>query len=111
MPNYGPRGRGQEELRDWLLGGNRKRQILECLVEGPEEGWSAEALAGHLEIGPATVYEALRALRGAGLLEAVKPRRYRLATGTDLADALRALIVVLQADGAAAVERPPRVRR
>jgi DNA-binding transcriptional ArsR family regulator len=110
MPNYGPRGRGDEELRDWLLGGNRKRLILECLYDAPEHGWSAEALARHLKIGPATVYETLRALRSAGLLETPNPRRHRLATGTDLADALRALIVVLKREGARAVDRPPRVR-
>jgi Fe2+ or Zn2+ uptake regulation protein len=110
MPNYGTQGRQEEELRDWLLGGNRKRRILECLVEAPEEGWSAEALAGHLEIGPATVYETLRALRGAGLLETVKPRRHRLVAATDLSDALRALVVVLKTEGATALERPPRVR-
>lgn len=110
MPNYGPRGRGDEELRDWLLGGNRKRQILECLLDAPEHGWSAEALADHLEIGSATVYETLRALRGAALLDTPRPRRHRLAAGTDLADALRALVVVLKAEGTAAVERPPRVR-
>jgi DNA-binding transcriptional ArsR family regulator len=110
MPNYGTRGRGDEELRDWLLGGNRKRQILECLLDAPEHGWSAEALAEHLEIGPATVYETLRALRGAALLETPRPRRHRLAAGTDLADPLRALIVVLKSEGTAAVDRPPRVR-
>ncbi len=111
MPNYGTHGPEREELRDWLLGGNRKRRILECLVEAPEEGWSAEALARHLVIGPATVYETLRALRGADLLETVKTRHYRLATATGLADALRALIVILKTEGATAVERPPRVRR
>jgi len=111
MPNYGTQGREEEEVRDWLLGGNRKRRILECLVDAPDEGWGAEALARHLEIGPATVYETLRALRGAGLLETVKPRRHRLAAATGLADALRALIVVLKAEGATSLERPPRVRR
>jgi len=110
MPNYGPRGRGDEELRDWLLGGNRKRQILDCLVDAPTDGWSAEALANHLEIGSATVYETLRALRGAALLESPKPRRHRLAAGTDLADTLRALIVILRSQGAGPVRRPPRVR-
>jgi len=111
MPNYGEQGRGTEELRDWLLGGNRKRQILECLTDAPDDGWSAEALAGHLEIGSATVYETFRALRAASLLETVRPRRYRLASGTDLADALRALVVVLRVAGTSAVERPPRTRR
>lgn len=49
-------------------------------------------LADHLEIGSATVYETLR---DAVLLESPKPRRHGLAGGTDLADALRALIVIL----------------
>lgn len=111
MPNYGTQGRGDEELRDWLLGGNRKRRILECLVEAPDEGWSAEALALHLEIGPATVYETLRALRGAGLLETPKPRRHKLSATAELANALRALIVILKTEGAVTLERPPRVRR
>jgi Fe2+ or Zn2+ uptake regulation protein len=110
MPNYGTQGRAAEELRDWLLGGNRKRRILECLVEAPKEGWNAEALIRHLGIGSATVYETLRALRAAGLLETVTPRRHRLAAATDLADALRALVVVLRAEGAIALDRPPRVR-
>jgi biotin operon repressor len=111
MPYYGPRGRDDEELRDWLLGGNRKRQILESLAEAPERGWSAEVLAEELQCGPATVYETFRALRGAGLLECVQARRYRLAEGTDLADSLRALIVVLKVQGARSVDRPPRARR
>jgi biotin operon repressor len=110
MPNYGSQGRGDEEVRDWLLGGNRKRRILECLAEAREDGWSAEVLAHTLECGPATVYETLRVLRGAGLLESVKPRRYRLASGTDLADALRRLLVVLDREGDLIVERPPRAR-
>ena len=108
MPNYGSQGREEEELRDWLLGGNRKRRILECLVEAPDEGWSAEALAHHLGVGTATVYETLRILRGAGLLETVKPGRHRLAAATGLADALRALVVVLKTEGASLIERPPR---
>lgn len=110
MPNYGSRGRGNEEVRDWLLGGNRKRQILECLLDPPEHGWSAEALATHLQIGAATVYETLRVLRGAALLETPRPRRHRLAAGSDLADALRAMIVVLKVEGSVAVERPARRR-
>lgn len=99
------------ELRDWLLGGNRKRRILECLTDAPEEGWSAEALAAHLEIGQATVYETFRALKGANLLDRVRPRRYRLASETDLADKLRALVVVLRHEGAGAIDRPARARR
>jgi Mn-dependent DtxR family transcriptional regulator len=94
-----------------VLGGNRKRQILECLAEAPEDGWSAEKLAEKLEIGTATVYETFRALRGAELLEVPHPRRHRLTAGTDLADALRALIVVLKREGAAKVQRPPRERK
>jgi hypothetical protein len=111
LPNYGKQGREAEELRDWLLGGNRKRQILECLSDPPEDGWSAEALSRDLQIGPATVYEVFRALRGASLLETVRARRYRLASGTDLADTLRALVVVLRVDGRKPIERPPRSRR
>jgi hypothetical protein len=110
MPNYGSQGRGDEELRDWLLGGNRKRQILERLADAPEDGWNAEVLADEIDCGAATVYETFRALRGAGLLERVKPRRYRLAKNTDLADALRGLIVVLKVEGTQGVDRPPRVR-
>ncbi len=110
MPNYGTHGREAEELRDWLLGGNRKRRILECLVDAPQEGWSAEALTDHLGIGSATVYETLRALRAAGLLETVNPRRHRLTEATDLADALRALVVVLKTEGAIVLDRPPRAR-
>ena len=110
MPNFGPRGRGDEEFRDWLLGGNRKRRILEALADPPADGWSAGRLAEAIECGLATVHETFRALRGANLLEEVKPRRYRLPGDTDLADALRALIVVLKVDGVRPVARPPRRR-
>jgi hypothetical protein len=110
MPNFGPQGRGDEELRDWLLGGNRKRQILECLVDAPDGGWSAEDLAKHLTIGPATVYETFRALRGARLLVSPSPRRHQLAGEGDLAVALRALVVVLKEEGRGRVDRPPRTR-
>lgn len=98
------------ELRDWLLGGNRKRRILECLTEAPAEGWSAEALAKHLEIGTATVYETFRALKGASLLDSVSSRRYRLASETNLADRLRALVIVLKQEGSEKIDRPPRKR-
>jgi DNA-binding transcriptional ArsR family regulator len=110
MANYGTRGRSAEQLRDWLLGGNRKRMILECLADAPKNGWSAKALIEHLEVGSATVYETLRSLRGAGLLDTPKPRQHRLTSGTDLADALRQLIVTLERDGTGEVERPPRTR-
>lgn len=66
--------------------------------------------AGALRRWPATVYETFRALRGAGLLDAIRAPRYRLAAGTDLADALRTLIVVLKVEGAEPVARRPRTR-
>jgi predicted transcriptional regulator len=100
-----------QELRDWLLGGTCKRQIIECLVDAPEGGWSAEALADHLTIGSATVYETLRALRGAHLLESPKPRRHQLAEQGDLAVALSTLVVVLKEEGRGPIDRPPRRRR
>jgi len=99
------------ELRDWLLGGNRKRRILECLTDAPAEGWSAEALAEHLQIGQATVYETFRALKGANLLDPVKPSRYQLASETGLADTLRALVIVLKQEGAEKLDAPRRIRK
>jgi DNA-binding IclR family transcriptional regulator len=79
-------------------------------AEAPDDGWGAEILARELECGPATVYETLRALRSANLLERMKPRRYGLAAGADLGDALRASIAELKVE-APSVLRPPRSRR
>jgi DNA-binding transcriptional ArsR family regulator len=92
-----------------LLGGNRKRLIVERLSESG--GYSASQLIDELKIGRTTVFEALRVLRGAHALDQLADDRYRLTRRTPLGRALRALVFALATSGDDRVERPPRPRR
>lgn len=63
-----------------------------------------------LEIGRATVFEVILALRSADALEELRGSRYRLAKRTPLGRALRRLVAALESAGDDAVDRPPRPR-
>jgi DNA-binding HxlR family transcriptional regulator len=107
MPNYGPNSRPHDAGADFLLGGNRKRLIIEALAA---EAWSATELVDELDIGRSTVFEVIRALWSADALE-LDDGRYRLARRTALGRSLRALVAALAEGGEEAVDRPPRPRR
>jgi DNA-binding IclR family transcriptional regulator len=110
-PNYGSNTRPPDLVPDWLLGGNRKRRILEALAApGPAGAWTAKELTAQLGCGSTTVYEVLRSLRPLGVLEADAEGRVRLAREQELAQALRALLVALAPLAHKPVERPPRRR-
>jgi hypothetical protein len=87
---------------DWLLGGDRKRRILEALAEESAvadraggAGITAKEFVERLGCGRASVYETLRALRAAGALDQVD-HRYRLSERSLLGKALRSLLEVLR---------------
>jgi hypothetical protein len=108
IANYGPNTRPNDALADFLLGGNRKRLIIERLAG--EAATAADVIAD-LEIGRATVFEVIRALRSADALDELTDNRYRLATRKPLGSALRRLVRALEAEGESGVDRPPRPRR
>jgi len=75
-------------LSDWLLGGHRKRLVVEALADAPDNGVRAEAVAADGSVGRATAFETFRALRSAGALERRGAGSYRLDKGDDLGSAL-----------------------
>lgn len=110
-PNFGTNARPQDAIPDWLLGGNRKRRVLQALAdETDSDGWTAADLSEHLGCGRSTVHEILRALRPLGVLQQRPGGGVRLADDGDLARPLRALLVALRPLERQAVERPARAR-
>jgi hypothetical protein len=109
MPYYGPNRRPPDTVADFLLGGHRKRLILERLAM--DEGWSAADLVKKLGVGRATVFEVIRALKAADALDTLPKARYRLSKTTPLGRALRDLVSALAAGGRSKVSRPPRPNR
>jgi hypothetical protein len=105
LARYGDAGRDPERLPDWMLGGARRRLVLERLRA--ERGWSAKALAAEIECSETWVFEIYRVLRHAGALQTGKESGYCLARGTALADALILLIDALQPLRDLEVSRPP----
>jgi IclR helix-turn-helix domain len=109
-PNYGSHGRPQEEIPDWLLGGNRKRRVLVALAGAPSAGWKVSELAKQLGCGPTTVYEILRVLRTLGVLEKRAGGGLALSEQGNVALALRGLLTALAPFDGCPVDRPPRRR-
>lgn len=108
IANYGPNERPHDAVADFLLGGNRKRLIIERLAV--DDGESAADLIRELAIGRATVFEVIRALRSAGALDELDDARYRLSKKKPLGRALRNVVAALERRGDEAVDRPPRPR-
>lgn len=104
MPN---RPRPNDALSDWLLGGHRKRLVIEALAAAPEAGVRAEAIAADGTVGRATAFETFRALRTAGALEERTAGAYRLDEKDDLGSALLLVVRALCRRGNVLVDRPP----
>src|SRR4051812_10283574 len=109
MPFYGPNRRPQDTVADFLLGGHRKRLIVERLAS--DDGWTAVALTKTLGIGRTTVFEVIRALHAADALDELADARYRLSKTKPLGRAVRNLLTALAAVGRKRVARPPRPGR
>jgi hypothetical protein len=108
LPNYGPNHRSGDTVADFLLGGDRKRLVVERLAD--PAGWTAAALIKELQVGRSTVFEVVRALRAAEALDDLGSARYQLSKKTPLGKALRELLVALDAVGHEPIDRPPRTR-
>src|SRR4051794_16757688 len=110
-PNFGNNQRPPDAVPDWLLGGNRKRRVLQALADDRRpNGWSAAELSAELGCGRTTAHEILRSLRPLDVLEERPGGGVRLARRGALASALRRLIAALAPLENETVERPPRRR-
>jgi hypothetical protein len=111
-PNYGENDPGNDEVPDWLLGGNRKRQVLAALARpNCNTGWTAAQLSEQLGCGVTTAHEVLRGLRPLGVLEQHPAGGVSLTRGNKLGRALRAVIAALAPFEGQSVERPRRGER
>lgn len=108
-PFYGKRSApAPYRAPDWLLGGHRKRLVLQALAK--PDGQRADELAEELGIGRATVFEILRALRDLGVLVVSVNGGWRLDTNTQLGGAIATLLSALAPLEHHEVARPPRAR-
>jgi DNA-binding IclR family transcriptional regulator len=110
MANYGNGERPGDVVPDWLLGGNRKRRVLQALAEERADGWTAAQLSEQVGCGRTTAHEILRSLRALGLLEVRPGGGVLLDSHGQLAQALRELLAALEPLERQVVERPPRRR-
>ncbi|HWT95392.1 MAG TPA: hypothetical protein VN238_20515 [Solirubrobacteraceae bacterium] len=96
---------------DWLLGGNRKRRVLQALAAPPDaRGWLVADLADELECGRTTVFEIVRALRPLGVVQRDAQGRVHLDSDSELGGALIGLLRAVRAVESVGVDRPPRAR-
>jgi hypothetical protein len=94
-----------EHVPDWVLGGVRRRQVLQLLRE--DDGWTAKAMARKIGCAETWVYEIFRILKSVDVLTDGEVAGYRLASGSPLADALADLIDALEPFAEKPVDRPP----
>lgn len=108
-PNYANRQVPEpHRVPDWMLGGHRRRVILQALAT--EGGCNADALASEADIGRSTVFEMLRALRDIGAIARAPDGVWRLDTDTTLGAAIHDLLAAVARFDGRAVDRPPRAR-
>jgi hypothetical protein len=110
-PNPGSKPLAVYAVPDWLLGGYRKRRVLEALAwQRPKLGWTVAALVEKEICAQATAYEILRGLRPLGVLENRPGGGVVLRQEGDLAEALRTFLVALRPLSTEEVDRPKRLR-
>jgi DNA-binding HxlR family transcriptional regulator len=109
-PSYGNRSPRPllYSVPDWLLGGQRKRLVLQAL--NAAGGMRPADLVEELGIGRATVFETLRALRDVDAIQRTPSGTWRLNTDLPLGAALGALLDALASFEGRKVDRPPRAR-
>lgn len=108
MPNYGDNPPPPPVVADWLLGGHRKRLVVQALAA--PSGWGADDLASELGIGRSTVHETFRALRAAGALTRSPSGGWVLDRRSPLGAALRDVVVALMPLDGVEVDLPRRQR-
>jgi IclR-like helix-turn-helix domain-containing protein len=102
----------RDVIPNWLLGGERRRLLLETLTTRPKRGWTVPELVERTGCGQATAYEVIRVLRGLGLLESTDlGHRYRFASDHALVTPLRDLLKELRRYSSWRVDRPARGAR
>ena len=110
-PNYRDKAPEADVVPDWLLGGNRKRRVLEALVlRRSKRGWTVAELVEQGICAQATAYEIIRALKPLGVLRTRPGGRVSLSEDGELPQALRALVRSLKPYRSRTVDRPPRQR-
>jgi len=101
-----------DSVADWVLGGHRRRLVLEKLLVGGRDRWTAVDLVAATGCGQATAYEVLRVLRA---IELVHPGSaqdgYSVDEGHLLLEPLAGLIAALQGYVDTPVDRPARSPR
>jgi hypothetical protein len=105
LPTFKDRKLPPERVPDWVLGGVRRRQVLQLLRD--DDGWTAKALARRIGCAETWVYEIFRVLKSVDVLADGELAGYRLASGAPLPDALIALIDALEPFSEVPVDRPP----
>jgi DNA-binding IclR family transcriptional regulator len=110
-PFYGQNSQPPGDLvPDWLLGGNRKRRVLDALAKPQDAaGWKPAQLAETLKCGRTTVFEIVRVLRGLKILEE-DAGHVRIASSAPLGRALIDLLDAVDNFMDQAIDRPPRTR-
>jgi hypothetical protein len=101
-----------DSVADWVLGGHRRRLVLERLLAGGRDRWTVGDLQAATGCGQATAYEVLRVLRAIELIHPGSPRDGYAVDGDHLLlEPLSNLIAVLQGYVDTPVDRPARGRR
>ena len=106
-----PSPRSRDLVPDWLLGGNRKRLVLEALAfHRPELGWTVAELVAERICAQATAYEIIRGLRQLETIETLPRGAVTLRKDARLAQALIEVMEALRPLREVSVDRPPRAR-
>jgi hypothetical protein len=108
-PNYGKRTSPTAySVPDWLLGGQRKRLVLQALAA--PDGVRADDLVQRLGVGRGTAFETLRALRDVKAISQMPSGVWVLDTDRPLGDAIDLMLKALKPLDGRAVDAPSRTR-
>lgn len=101
----------QDLVPDWLLGGNRKRLVLEALAfRRPKTGWTVAELVAQKVCAQATAYEIIRGLKQLGIIESLPGGAVTLRQDMRLVQALVGVLEAVRPLAEVSVDRPPRAR-
>ena len=108
-PNYGKRTPATSyRVPDWLLGGQRKRLVLQALAE--PEGVRADDLVLTVGVGRGTAFETFRALRDVKAITQLPSGKWALDPQHPLGEAITVMLKALKPVERKPVSRPSRKR-